>query len=90
VKQALVAYCGKYGPPRDQAIANPIGIEEADVDMADIERRVTGEPLLGGAQMALIEAATERLRSTAGAFSAEDLRVLAWLTEVLGFAPPFQ
>jgi hypothetical protein len=50
---------------------------------------MTGEPPLGAAQAALVEAATFRLHHAKGSFTPHDLSVLRWLTDVLGFKKRF-
>jgi hypothetical protein len=84
---AICGYIGKYGPPDRRAE------EENEGDGTDpvlrLERQLTGEPSLGLRQRALVDVLTSRLGRTEGSsLTTEDVRVAAWLSEVLGFPKP--
>ncbi len=49
--------------------------------------RLPGKPSLGPRQAALIDAVVERLRAPQDRLSSEELRILEWLTRILGFDP---
>jgi len=83
---AIVAYIREYGPP-DPEVEN--GGDAAD-PIVQLERQLTGEPSLGARQRSFVDALISRIGHATEPFTAEDLRVASWLSEVLGFPKPLR
>lgn len=83
-RAALTLYCEDFNlrPPE----VAPVARDDATA-FEDLQRQVAGEALLGPRQAALIDAVIERLRAPQDRLSSEELRVLQWLTTILGFDP---
>lgn len=83
-RAALARYCEDF-TGRSPEVA-PVGRDDAAA-FEDLQRQVAGEALLGPRQAALVDAAIERLRVPQDRLSPEEVRVLEWLTRILGFEP---
>ncbi len=83
-RAALMRYCEDFAR-RTPEVA-PVPLDDATA-FEDLQRQVAGEALLGPRQAALIDAVVERLRAPQDRLSSEELRILEWLTRILGFDP---
>lgn len=87
-RAALLRYCEDF--PSEQAEEASRVAPDDVATLEELHRQVAGEVLLGPRQGALVDALIERLKTTPAPSSAEDLRIVTWLTRILGFDPPLE
>ena len=89
VVEAMERYCATYGASSPKVSASQRReVVSLDVSIDHLEWQITNEPSLGPTQTALVQSLISRLGNT-GSYTDNDLKVVRWLTETLGFRHPF-
>lgn len=84
-RAAILRYCEEFSPDPEVDVA----VAKDDVAaFEELQRQVAGEALLGPRQAALVDGLLERLGATHGQPSEHEMRLIKWLSQILGFDPP--
>lgn len=83
-RAALMRYCEDFASRSPEV--ESVGRDETAA-FEELQRQVAGEALLGPRQAALVDTMIERLRAPHDRLSVEEVRLLEWLTKILGFDP---